>query len=121
MPQLKTSSKVMIVLNSVTASLMSSLAHTRAGIPDAMIIVGAIELLIQHLFSENDQVRFACAVALGYLTYNRTATRRLLVACRNTPGLFDRLMDNIGKNPKISPEFTDEFKRQRIIGLPCLR
>ena len=35
---------------------MSSLAHTRAGITDAMFTVGAIEILIGCLHSENEQV-----------------------------------------------------------------
>ena len=38
------------------ASLMSSLAHTRAGITDAMYTVGAIEILIDCLNSDNEQV-----------------------------------------------------------------
>ena len=100
---------------------MSSLAHTRAGIPDAMITSGSIDLLVDRLVSPNDQVRFNCAVALGYLSYNRTAARMLLMSCRNTPGLYDLIMDNIGPNPKINPDFTDDFKRAKIVGLPCLR
>ena len=100
---------------------MSSLAHTRAGIPDAMTTVGAIDLLIKRLHSRNDQVRAAAAIALGYLSYNRTAARLMLVACRNTPGLYERLMKNIGKNPKICKDFTEEFRRCQIVGLPCLR
>lgn len=35
---------------------MSSLTHTRAGISDALITVGAIDLLINNLHSNNDQV-----------------------------------------------------------------
>ena len=35
---------------------MSSLAHTRAGITDAMITVGALDLLIDKLYSGDDQV-----------------------------------------------------------------
>ena len=40
----------------LACSLLSSLAHTRAGIPDAMITSGAIDLLVNHLNSANDQV-----------------------------------------------------------------
>ncbi|PIK39875.1 hypothetical protein BSL78_23293 [Apostichopus japonicus] len=69
----------------LSGSLIASLAHTRAGIPDAIITSGAVDILITHLFSENIEVRAAAAVALGYLTYNRTATRMLLIATRNTP------------------------------------
>ena len=100
---------------------MSSLAHTRAGIPDAMVTVGAIDLLLERLHDANDQVRFHSAVALGYLSFNRTAARQMLTACRNTPGLYDRLLKNIGKHPKICKDFTEEFERAKIVGLPCLR
>ena len=50
---------------------MASLAHTRAGITDAMITCGSVEILTNHLFSQNAEVRAAAAVALGYLTFNR--------------------------------------------------
>ncbi|CAH1788258.1 unnamed protein product [Owenia fusiformis] len=112
------SEKEKVVL--LAASLISSLAHTRAGIPDAMITCGAIDALVEKLKSENSQVRAGCAIALGYLSYNKTAARMLMVYCRNTPGMYERLMDNVTKDAKIAPEFIDDFKRQQIIGLPCL-
>ena len=40
----------------LSCSLLSSLAHTRAGIPDAMITSGVLDLLVNHLNSPNDQV-----------------------------------------------------------------
>ena len=86
-----------------------------------MVTTGAVDILIGHLFSSNPEVRCATAVALGYLTFNRRATRLLLVATRNTPGLYDRLMDNLDKDGRISKDFTDEFRRATIVGLPALR
>ena len=102
----------------LASSLISSLSHTRAGIPDAMVTTGAIDELVDKLSSVNEQVRSAVAVALGYLTFNRTASRLLLSACRNTPGLHKKLMDNIGKDAKISSEFIEDFKRAKTVGLP---
>ncbi|XP_030846615.1 ankyrin and armadillo repeat-containing protein-like [Strongylocentrotus purpuratus] len=104
----------------LAGSLLASLAHTRAGIPDAMITSGAVDILINHLHSDNIEVRCSSAVALGYLTFNRTATRLLLIATRNTPGLFHKLMDNLDKDGKISEDFTEEYRRQQIVGLPAL-
>ncbi|XP_043929642.1 ankyrin and armadillo repeat-containing protein-like [Protopterus annectens] len=98
--------------------LLASLAHTRAGIPDAIVTLGAVEHLCYQLHSVEEQVRTAAAVALGYLTFNRTAHRHLLVQCRNTPGLYDLLTENLSKDAKICKDFTDEFKRQKIVGLP---
>lgn len=104
----------------LAGSLLASLAHTRAGIPDAMITSGAVDILIEHLHSDDVEVRASSAVALGYLTFNRTATRLLLIATRNTPGLFQQLMENLDKDGKISKDFTEEFRRQEIVGLPAL-
>ncbi|XP_038077595.1 ankyrin and armadillo repeat-containing protein-like isoform X2 [Patiria miniata] len=104
----------------LAGTLIASLAHTRAGITDAMITSGSVEVLIDHLFSQNAEVRCAAAVALGYLTFNRKATRLLLVATRNTPGLYKRLMDNLDKDGKISRDFTEEFRRAQVVGLPAL-
>ena len=36
------------------------------------------------------------------------------------PGLYQQLMENIGKNYKISKEFVDEYSVQEIVGMPCL-
>lgn len=102
----------------LASSLLSSLAHTRAGIPDAMVTLGVIDLLMDRLYSDNDLVRTAVAVALGYLTFNKTAARILLASCRNCPGLYDQMMNNIGSDSKISGEFIEDFRRAKIIGLP---
>ncbi|XP_033103193.1 ankyrin and armadillo repeat-containing protein-like isoform X2 [Anneissia japonica] len=105
--------------NILAGSLLASLAHTRAGITDAMITSGAVDVLIGHLHSANIEVRSAVAVALGYLTFNRKATRILLVACRNRPGLFEQLMNNLAPDGKISTDFTDEFRIAKTVGLPA--
>lgn len=102
----------------LSARLLASLAHTRAGIPDAMIAAGVVENLIESLHSADDQVRGSAAVALGYLSFNSTAARLLLSACRNTPGLYDSLQSNLG-NGKLCMTFVDEWKRNLIVGLPC--
>ncbi|RUS87780.1 hypothetical protein EGW08_004445 [Elysia chlorotica] len=114
--KIESSEEKVVVL---ACSLLSSLAHTRAGLTDAMITTGALDLLVKRLDSENDIVRNGAAVTLGYLTFNKTAYRLLFSQCRNNPGLFEKLMDNIGVDPRISQEFKDDFKRAKLIGLPC--
>lgn len=56
----------------LACSLLSSLAHTRAGIPDAMITSGAIDVLVKHLFSTVDLVwQFILVFILNlFLYYN---------------------------------------------------
>ncbi|GFR60921.1 ankyrin and armadillo repeat-containing protein [Elysia marginata] len=114
--KIESSEEKVVVL---ACSLLSSLAHTRAGLTDAMITTGALDLLVKRLDSDNDIVRNGAAVTLGYLTFNKTAYRLLFSQCRNTPGLFEKLMANIGVDPRINQEFKDDFKRAKLIGLPC--
>ncbi|KAL8609317.1 hypothetical protein ACOMHN_048873 [Nucella lapillus] len=102
----------------LACSLLSSLCHTRTGIPDAIVAAEAIHLLVQHLQSPDDQVRNGAAVTLGYLTFNKTAARLLLSICRNYPDCFYRLINNLGLDPHICPIFVKSFKRARKTGLP---
>ncbi|CAM5147572.1 unnamed protein product [Eretmochelys imbricata] len=104
----------------LTGKLLASLAHTRAGIPEAITELGTIQRLCYHLYSDKEEVRIASAGALGYLTFNRTAYRHLLVECRNKPKQFTRLMNNLSRDAKISQDFVKEFQRQRQVGLPSL-
>lgn len=117
---LETADDDLVVL---VCSLLSSLAHTRAGITDAMVTVGILDLLVNRLStSENPQVLNAVAVTLGYLTFNPTATRLLFATCRNVPGLYKKLKINIGVHPKINSKFEENFRLARLVGLPsqCL-
>ncbi|XP_032818580.2 ankyrin and armadillo repeat-containing protein [Petromyzon marinus] len=104
----------------LASELLASLAHTRAGLPIAMVTLGAMEMLTEHLFSSADTVREAAAVALGYLSFNREAHRMLLVSCRCRPGLYRQLMSSLGPDARISPDFMADFERQQLIGLPAL-
>ncbi|XP_078083839.1 ankyrin and armadillo repeat-containing protein [Mustelus asterias] len=105
----------------VVGQHLSSLTQTRAGISDAIITMGAVEHLCPHLYAEREQVRDSCATALGYLSFNPTGHRHLMMECRNQPELYELLIANICNDGKISKEFTEEFKMQRLIGLPAER
>ncbi|XP_053128970.1 ankyrin and armadillo repeat-containing protein isoform X2 [Hemicordylus capensis] len=104
----------------LVGKLLASLAHTRAGIPEAITCLGTVQRLCYHLYAKEEEVRTAMACALGYLTFNRTAYRHLLIQCRNKPKLFKRLIMNLSKDGKINSDFVKEFKRQKKIGLPSL-
>ncbi|XP_007425384.1 ankyrin and armadillo repeat-containing protein [Python bivittatus] len=104
----------------LTGKLLASLAHTRAGIPEAITSLGTVQRLCYHLYAKEEEVRTAVACALGYLTFNRTAYRHLLVQCRNKPKLFKKLIINLSRDAKINSDFVKEFKRQKKVGLPSL-
>ncbi|MEE6490366.1 hypothetical protein FKM82_015857 [Ascaphus truei] len=105
----------------LAGQLLASLAHTRSGIPEVITTLGTVECLCNHLYSEEEEVRVASANALGYLTFNRTAYRHLLVECRNRPKLYVLMISNLSRDAKISKDFTEEFRMQKQIGLPSLR
>ncbi|XP_058520699.1 ankyrin and armadillo repeat-containing protein isoform X2 [Ochotona princeps] len=104
----------------LTGNLIASLAHSRAGIPEAFTTLGTIQRLCYHLHSIREEVRTACSCALGYLTYNANAFRILLRECRNKPNQFLRLTNNINKDANINPAFLKEFQIQQTVGLPSL-
>jgi hypothetical protein len=103
-----------------TASYMASLSHMRAGITDAMITCDTVDILCDHLYSNNEQIRLASAVTLGYLTYNRTASRYLLHNCRNVVHLFDQLKSNLIPGSRISDQFIESYQTAIQLGLPKL-
>jgi len=87
-----------------------------------MLAVGALDVLTGRLMSDSSEtVRHACAVTLGYLTYNKTAARLMFTACRNTPRLYDQIITCIGPGAKLNPDFVTEFQCARKVGLPCMR
>uniref|UniRef100_A0A8C2VUH3 Ankyrin and armadillo repeat containing n=1 Tax=Chinchilla lanigera TaxID=34839 RepID=A0A8C2VUH3_CHILA len=104
----------------LTGNLIASLAHSRAGIPEAFITLGTIQRLCYHLYSGREEVRTACSCALGYLTYNANGFRILLKECRNKPNQFLRIRNNISRDASINPAFLKEFQMQQMVGLPSL-
>ncbi|XP_006864131.1 PREDICTED: ankyrin and armadillo repeat-containing protein [Chrysochloris asiatica] len=104
----------------LTGNLIASLAHSRAGIPEAFTSLGTIQRLCYQLYSEKEEVRAACSCALGYLTYNANAFRILLKECRNKPNQFIRIRNNISRDARINPAFLKEFQMQQKVGLPSL-
>ncbi|XP_008591650.1 PREDICTED: ankyrin and armadillo repeat-containing protein [Galeopterus variegatus] len=104
----------------LTGNLIASLAHSRAGIPEAFTTLGTIQRLCYHLHSGREEVLTACSNALGYLTYNADAFRILLRECRNKPNQFLCLTNNISRDASINPAFLKEFQLQQTVGLPSL-
>lgn len=99
---------------------MASLAHTRAGITDAMIQCNVVDVLCEKIYSTNEQIRSASAATLGYLTFNRTAGRLLIHNCRNNTTLFRTLMDNLRDDSRINEDFLLQYDQALKLGLPKL-
>lgn len=56
-----------MLLTLTPAQFLSSLARTRAGIPDGMVTTGAIEHLSAHLYSEDEEVPLITPIQLKTL------------------------------------------------------
>ena len=85
-----------------------------------MITCDAVDILCDRLYSPNNQIKFASAVTLGYLTYNRTASRLLLHNCRNVPQLYNTLISILKSESKISRQFVESYETAYELGLPKL-
>jgi len=85
-----------LVCFSVLAKYISSLARIRTGISDGLISCDVLGRLIAKLYTEplpqtsedagdDVEMRSACAIAIGALTYNKTAFRLLYNLVRRDP------------------------------------
>ncbi|UJR31012.1 hypothetical protein I4U23_018523 [Adineta vaga] len=110
------------------AKYISSLARIRTGISDAFISCEVLEHLIEKLDAptlpqssedagDADEMYRACAVAIGTLTYNKTAFRLLYNLVRRDPKLYDKIIA-YGQRSCMSPEFVSYFESERAQGLP---
>lgn len=127
------------------------MARIRTGISDGFISCHVLERLIDKLYvpslpqtSEDagDEVEMhsACAVAIGALTYNKTAFRLLYNLVRRDPStmisifsskiepifhlfhlaLYDKIVE-YGQRSCLSSEFVTFFESERAQGLPVDR
>ena len=104
-------------VQALTANFLGALAHTRAGIPAAIISIGTIPVLSRMLISPYETVQASAAIALAYLSHNGVGQRQILNVCRHDPFLFKVLQFHIGK-VKLSEEFVERWHHCKHIGLP---
>lgn len=102
---------------SLAADCIARLAHTRAGVPAAIVAIGAVDYLTKLLLSPAEQVRGCAAIALGYLSYNHAAERQLLNRCRSDQLLMKVLL-HYTKKAKVSSAFLEGWRHYKRIGLP---
>lgn len=98
-------------------NFIGGLAHSRAGIPGAIISIGTIPILGKLLTSQYETVQAAAAVALGYLSYDSIGERQLLSLCRHDPFLYEVIQFHAGK-VKLSRQFVERWQHCKRIGLP---
>ncbi|MBN3290852.1 ANKAR protein, partial [Polypterus senegalus] len=62
----------------LAADCVGRLAHTRAGIPSAIISINSVSVLCDLMTSSSEQIQGSAAIALGFLSFNHNGNRQLL-------------------------------------------
>ena len=104
----------------LAANCIARLGHTRAGIPSAIVSIGAVPRLATLLTSPSELCREAAAKALGYLTANPLGERQLLSICRRDQYLVKILLHHTGKEG-VSTAFLNGWKHSKRVGLPPIK
>ncbi|XP_064641312.1 ankyrin and armadillo repeat-containing protein-like isoform X2 [Lineus longissimus] len=102
---------------SLACDCVARLAHTRAGVPAAIVSIDAVNDLCRLMTLPNENVRGCAAIALGYLSYNHLAERQLLNRCRSDPFLM-QVMVHYTKKGRVAQSFVDSWKHYKKVGLP---
>lgn len=99
-------------IQALCSNFIAGLSHTRPGIPAAFVSIGTIHILARLLMSPSEKVRSCSAVALGYLSLDKSGQRQLLNICRSEPDLYNTLC-RYAKKVKLSQEFVERWKHYR--------
>ena len=103
----------------LSSEFLASLARSKSGVPEAIILAGAMDSLVANLLCGNKQVIEAASVVLGYLSFNPMAFRILKTTFRDNPQLFT-IFDKHLQTGVVSPKFLESWRVAKEIGLPAL-
>ena len=104
----------------LSASFIACLAHSSPGIPDTIVMAGALDYLISNLMSGSGPVIENCCVALGYFTIHPMAARLIRGTFRDQPEKFD-IFREYASSIVVSKEFLSDWQYTEKSGLPVLR
>ena len=103
----------------LSSEFLASLARSKSGVPEAIILAGAMDSLVANLLCGNKQVIQAASVVLGYLSFNSMAFRILKTTFRDNPQLFTIFYKHL-QTGVVSPKFLESWRDAKEIGLPAL-
>ena len=103
----------------LSSEFLASLARSTSGVPEAIILAGAMDSLVANLLCGNKQVIEAASVVLGYLSFNPMAFRILKTTFRDRPQLFTIFNKHLQAGV-VSPKFLESWRLAKEIGLPAL-
>lgn len=103
-----------------SASSIACLAHSSPGIPEAVVMAGALDPLINNLTSGSSPVIESCCVALGYFSFHVMAARLMKGMFRDQPEKFE-IFHEYCSSIAVSKEFLSGWHNAEREGLPVLR
>lgn len=103
----------------LSSEFLASLARSKSGVPEAIILAGAMDSLVANLLCGNKQVIQAASVVLGYLSFNSMAFRILKTTFCDNPQLFTIFYKHL-QTGVVSPKFLESWRDAKEIGLPAL-
>ena len=104
----------------LSAEFIASLAHSRGGIPNTILMAGVLDPLLRNLRTGNGPVIESTSVAIGYLTFNSLGSRMITGAFRDHPELFDVFKEQID-SVIVSKKFLANWYHVTYTGIPVLR
>ncbi|XP_039619182.1 ankyrin and armadillo repeat-containing protein-like [Polypterus senegalus] len=104
----------------LAADCVGRLAHTRAGIPSAIISINSVSVLCDLMTSSSEQIQGSAAIALGFLSFNHNGNRQLLKCCRESP-LLAKILLHYTRGRRLSHNFLEGWKHLTKLGLPPIR
>ena len=103
-----------------SAEFLAYLSHFSTGIPEAIVMAGALDHLINYLTNGSTPVIENCCVALGYLSFHVTPARMMIGIFREQPEKFEVFREYSGKVVH-SRQFRQRWEEEERVGLPVLR
>ena len=104
----------------LSAEFIACLAHSGPGIPETVVMAGALDVLVNNLTSGSGPVIEKCCVALGYFTYHSMAARLIMAMFRDEPDKIE-VFHEYSSTIVVSQEFMSRWKYIEREGLPVLR
>lgn len=99
---------------------LACLARCKDGIPTAAIMAGALDPLLDNLYTNSPPVIESSCAAIGFFTYLPLASRLIRGRFRLEPELYQVLHTHL-PNISVSKSFTDDWSTSEEAGLPSLR
>ena len=104
----------------VSSEFLASLARSKEGVPLASVMAGALDPLMDNLYTNSPPIVEAACVAIGYFSYQPLASRLIISRFRTEPKLY-RVFKRHLPHLSVAKKFLGDWAASEASGLPCLR